>query len=215
MNRKAIVTFGVGTHAELLKIALPSYREFARRHGYDFYVLESIGRSRPAPWYKVRCLQELLKSYEIGVFFGCDMVVVDGREDIYIPGDFFYYQALVAHNTGDGHVPNTDMWMCWQPMLPWLEKVWALDKYLMHGWWEQAALLELMGYAPDIRPTYCRDTNNELYRNTYWLDHAWNVHLWDRPQPGHPRIQHATMYPDRAAIMRQWAEEAERGWMSE
>jgi hypothetical protein len=34
------------------------------------------------------------------------------------------------------------------------------------------------------------------------------------PQPTHPRIQHATMWPDRAAIMSEWAKQAE-GWINE
>lgn len=214
--RKALVTFGTGTHAELLKIARPSYQAFARRHGYDYHEAEQIGRQRPAPWYKVRCLQGLLNDgYDIAVFFGCDMVVVDGRQDFPLPGDLNWYQAMVAHNTGDGHVPNTDMWIVNQKMQPWLEKCWAQDQYIMHGWWEQAALMELMDYVPDVRPTYNRDKGNELFQHTYFLERAWNVHLWDRPQPERQFIQHATMHPDRAAVMRAWAEQAERGWMSE
>lgn len=216
--KKAIVTFGTGTHARYLEIATPSYKAFAHLHGYDFFVADQIGKARPAPWYKVRCLQELLSSgYDVAAFFGCDMVVVDGREDFELPNnyDFVFSQAMVAHNTGDGHIPNTDMWIVYKPMQRWLEKCWALDKYVMHGWWEQAALMELMSYEPDVRPTYCRDTRNELYQATYWLDNSWNVHLWDRVQPDHPRIQHATMWPDRVKIMTQWAEEAQRGWMSE
>ncbi len=122
---------------------------------------------------------------------------------------------MVAHETGDGHVPNTDMWIVYKPMLPWLDRCWALDKYTMHGWWEQAALMELMGYRPDVRPTYCRDTDNELYKATYWLDPGWNVHLWDQQIPKMPRIMHATMHKDRAVVMRQWAQQAQEGWMSE
>ena len=164
-------------------------------------------------------MQALLDEYDIAIFFGCDMVVVDGTEDFDLPPLDEWAQAMVAHNTGDGHVPNTDMWIVNQKMKPWLEKCWALDKYIMHGWWEQAALMELMGYEPDVRPTYCRDIYNELYSMTHFLDNGWNVHIWDQQLPDHyrgrARIQHATMHPDRAAVMRQWAAEAERGWMCE
>ena len=214
--KRAIVTFGTGPHAELLKIALPSYKAFAHVHGYDFFVAEEIGRKRPAPWYKVQCLMDLLDSgYDIAMFWGCDMVVTDGRDDIYPPADVPWVQAMVAHQTGDGHIPNTDMWMVNPKMRPWLDKCWALDKYIMHGWWEQAALMELMGYYPDVRPTYCRDESNELFRLTHWLERGWNVHLWDSIPAARPRIMHATMHPDRAAVMRQWATQAEEGWMSE
>ena len=115
-----------------------------------------------------------------------------------------YWQAMVRHHTDDGEVPNTDVWLCRKPMIPILEEVWGMTKWLMHGWWEQAALLELMGYtvyAP------CRELGNptDLYNKTYFLDNGWNVHKWDKPQPEHPRIQHATMYPDRVKVMWEWA----------
>ena len=213
--KKAIVTFGVGGHKKLLDIARPSFKAFAKRHGYDYFEAAQVGHQRPAAWYKVRCLIDLLKHYEHAIFFGCDLVVVDGREDFPLPANG-WIQAMVTHHTQCGDVPNDDMWICTSAMIPWLEKVWALDKYLNHGWWEQAALLELMSYDPAIEhfPTHCRDLANQLYQNTYWLSNEWNVHCWDKPQPQHVRIQHATMWPDRAAIMRTWAKEAE-GWIND
>lgn len=213
---KAIVTFGTGPHAELLSIARPSFKAFAQRHGYDYFEAEKIGNVRPAPWYKVKCLLDLLKSYDLAVFFGSDLVIVDGREDFPLDG-YDYWQAMVTHHTQCGDVPNDDMWICKQAMLPWLEGVWALgDKYMHHGWWEQAALMELMSYDPAVEhfPTHCKDITNELYQHTLWLPNEWNVHTWDKPQPTHPRIQHATMWPNRTAIMREWAQQAE-GWMNE
>jgi hypothetical protein len=213
--KRALCTFGVGTHVELLEIARPSFKAFARRHDYDYYEAAKVGHQRPAPWYKVQCLLDLLKIYDVVVFIGADLVIVDGRENIPF-GNWDWYQELVAHNTQCGLVPNDDLWVCNQRMLPWLERCWALEKYMHHGWWEQAALLELMGYDPSTEnfPTYCKDNTNELYRHTRWLVSEWNVHIWDIPQPTHPRIQHATMWPQRAAIMREWAKQAE-AWINE
>jgi hypothetical protein len=217
--RKAICTFGVGTHAELLDIARPSFRAFASRHNYDYHEAEQVGNKRPAPWYKVKCLLELLNHYDMAVFFGCDMVIVDGRADLPITNadwDWGWYQALVVHHTQCGNVPNDDMWVCNQKMIPWLERVWSLEKYMHHGWWEQAALLDLMGYdhlQVEQFPIQQADSKNELYKNTMFLPGEWNVHLWDTPQPKHPRIQHATMWPDRVAIMREWATQAE-AWIN-
>jgi hypothetical protein len=210
---KAIITFGTGAHAELLSIARPSYQAFAKRHGYDYFEADRIGHQRPPAWYKVTCLIELLKSYDVAAFFGADLVVVDGREDFPLDGD--WWQAMVVHNTKCGMVPNDDMWIVNQNMIQLLEKVWALDKYLNHGWWEQAALLDVMGYEHlqvSEFPIKVADVENELLRHTRWLDSGWNVHCWDTPQPTRQRIQHATMWPDRAAIMQKWAEKAQ-GWI--
>jgi hypothetical protein len=212
---KSLLTFGVGGHAALLDIAQPSFKAFATRHGYDYFEAKQIGHQRPPAWYKVQCLIEALKAYDVAVFIGCDLVIVDGREDL-PHDDPDWWQALVIHETPNcGSVPNDDMWVCRKPMIPYLEKIWGMTQYMNHGWWEQAALVDLMGYDPTIErfPTYCKDTENELFKHTRQLPNGWNVHCWDHPQPVHKRIQHATMWPDRAAVMKGWAQQAE-GWIN-
>ena len=186
---KAIVTFGVGTHVELLRIARASFNAFAERHGYAYIEAQQIGHKRPPAWYKVQCLLELLKSYDRVVFFGCDLVIVDGREDFPLddyPAHLPWWQAMVTHHTQCGMCQMMICGSSIKSMIPWLEKVWAMDdKYLNHGWWEQAALMDLMGYDPAIEhfPTHCKDITNELYQHTLWLPNEWNVHCWDKPQP--------------------------------
>jgi hypothetical protein len=209
---RAIVSHGIGKlHKEMLDIAWPSFKAFADRHGWDIYRCDEIGSARPAPWYKVQALLGLLESYDEVLFLGADTLIVDGREDMVVPDKA--WQALVEHHTGDGYVPNTDVWLCRKPMMPILEKVWGMTQWLMHGWWEQAALLELMGYNV-WQPTRYLGKPTELYDNTYFLDNSWNVHKWDKPQPEHPRIQHASMYPDRVSVMKEWAIKAKE-WMGE
>lgn len=210
MNTKALCTFATGTHKELLDIARPSFQAYARAHGYTYFEPEDFAPSRPPPWYKIPLLRSILSQYDEAIFIGADLVIVDGRDDVGedVPPDA--WQAMVRHATGDGDVPNDDVWLVRKPMIPILDKIWTMTQWLNHGWWEQAALLELMGYHV-IQPTHLIE-ETELYRRTHWLDSSWNVHRWDRIQPEHPRFQHATMWPDRKAIMTQWAQEAE-GWM--
>lgn len=207
---RAIVSVGAGKkHKEMLDIAFPSFKAFADLHGWDVYRCDEIGSARPAPWYKVPVILELLESYDEVLFLGADTLIVDGREDMTVPPEA--WQALVEHHTGDGCVPNTDVWLCRKPMIPVLKQIWEMEQWLMHGWWEQAALLELMGYNV-WQPTRYLGNPTELYDRTYFLDNAWNVHKWDKPQPEHPKIQHATMYPNRIEVMTGWEKEAQ-GWM--
>lgn len=209
---RAFVTFGVGPHARFLEIARPSFRAFAKRHGYDYYEPSRIDPVRPAPWYKVKAIIGLIGAgYREVLFAGADLVIVDGRRDVAedVPGDA--WQALVQHHTGDGMVPNTDFWLCRREMLPWLLKCWEMNEYLHHGWWEQAALLRLMGYS--LQPC-AKYEESDLANRTYFLDPGWNVHVWDAQRVGHARAQHATMWPDRAQIMQMWARQAEE-WINE
>jgi hypothetical protein len=101
-------------------------------------------------------------------------------------------------------VPNCAVWFVRQPMLPVLEEAWASAHRIEHGWWEQAAMMDLMGYQHHFRPAYLA-APTILYDSTHWLDHGWNVHKWDTPGAAHPRFMHATMHPDRAAVMTEWA----------
>jgi hypothetical protein len=126
------------------------------------------------------------------------------EDDCVVPAEA--WQALVTHDTHCGQVPNTDVWLVRRPMVPVLERVWSMTQYLHHGWWEQAALMDLMGY--QVGPPAKLMVQRELYVNTFPLHASWNVHLWDRPQPDVRRIEHATMHPDRVSVMRGWAEQA-------
>jgi hypothetical protein len=208
---RALATFGTGRHADLLKIALPSFCAYADRHGYDLYVADRIGTARPPSWYKVEMLHNILsKGYQAALWIDADVVIVDGRDDWPI-GDQCW-QSLVKHHTGDGEVPNHGIWYVKREMIPWLEKIWELDKFRYHGWWEQAAAMELLGYQPDARPCH-RVIASELYDHTSFLDPGWNVHVWDSHKTDHPRFQHATMQPNPEFIMRQWAQEAD-SWIN-
>jgi hypothetical protein len=141
-----------------------------------------------------------LKDYDEVLWLDSDMVIVDPSEDLDVPADA--WQALVEHHTGDGDVPNCGMWLARKPMIPVLQEVWDSVEFLNHGWWEQAAMHKLLGY--EGRPVQ-HVTETELYQHTHFLDNGWNCHLWDQPPAEHPRILHATMFPDRVAAMTEWA----------
>ncbi len=202
---RVLVTFAIGSHRELLEIALPSFRRFADLHGYDLLVAElKQPLRRPASWLKLPVLKDALTEHEEAVWLDADIVVVDPADDFPVPPSA--WQALVVHATQAGEVPNLGVWVVRRPMLAVLDRMWQMTGYIHHVWWEQAALTELMGYRgrPSrlVQPT-------ELYERTCFLDAGWNVHVWDRAKAEHERIMHATMYADRAAVMRDWAKNAE------
>jgi hypothetical protein len=200
---KALLSYAVGGHQKLLDIALPTFQEFADRHGYDLLIPEPMGSARPPSWHKIPALIAALRDYDEVLFLDADTVIVDSTDDLDVPAEA--WQALVRHATGDGDVPNCGVWFVRRPMLPVLEQQWSMTQYLKHGWWEQAAMHELLGFGNRpvtlIAPT-------RLCTRTHFLDPGWNVHKWHNPQPAHPRIMHASMHDDRAGIMREWATEA-------
>jgi hypothetical protein len=208
MNR-AIVTLATGAHQRLQAIAWPSFDAFAKRHGWDLFRANGCANARPHAWYKLLAIKQLLENYDEVLSLDADVLIVDGAEDLTAPPE--YWQAMVKHQTGDGEVPNTGVWLCCKEMIPILDKAWDKTEWLMHGWWDQAAILDLMGYHV-LQPTHLEQPT-ELYEHTYFLDSGWNVHKWDRNNGNHARIRHATMYENREAIMLDWAKEAQR-WIN-
>ena len=206
MNR-AIVTFGVGPHAEMLNVARPGFQRFADRHGYELKVAEPKPYGDlPPSWWKVPLLRAALEVYDEVLWLDADIVIVDDRDDIELRRGA--WQAMVEHRTGDGCVPNLGVWYVRRRMRTVLDQVWKMrGTYADHPWWEQAAMLDLLGYQHNPRPCGLGDST-ALYRNTQLLDAGWNVHPHDVNDIEWPRLMHATCYPDRAGQMREWAEEA-------
>lgn len=198
---RALVTFGTGPAAELLEIARPSFEEFAERHGYELRIYEPERHEFwPWPWLKVACLEDALEGYDEALWVDSDIVIADPSDDLPVGEDA--WQALAVHHTQDGEVPNTGVWFCRQPMRAVLPRLWKMQAYRNHPWWEQGALLELLGYDSWARPTIFRG-RTDLYDHTAFLGTEWNSHPWDEAE--HPRFLHATMREPRAEVMREWA----------
>lgn len=205
---KALVSFGVGPAFEqMFEIALPSFEAFAERHDYDL-LIPHVGdeqlEQRPASWWKVPALVDALRSgYDEVLWIDADAVVVDDGDDLDVPPEF--WQALVAHRTNEGEVPGAGFWLVRPPMLPVLDRVWSMTNYLRHRWWEQGALCDLLGYRGLPQFRVADSDPPELIERTYYLDHGWSVCRADQTPTERQRVMQATGWPDRVAVMREWA----------
>lgn len=209
--KRAIATFGVGKCAAMLNIARPSFRAFANKHGYDLIATTKVGLERPPAWYKLPMLQDLLADYDEVLWLDSDTVIVDGCEDVCVPSES--WQALVVQRTYEGEIPNLGIWLVRRAMLPYLQRAWELEVYIHHPWWENAAVMALMGYDPV--PPVKAGTPTELSKHTYRLNNSWNATPLDQWAVSPPRIQHiATCYTNVLETMAGWAESA-KSWMEE
>jgi hypothetical protein len=195
---KALCTFGTDGYRQLLKLTGPRMAAYAGRHGYDFVwprrgedlfeVLAEANRGRPPSWMKIALLNVLLDSHEQVLWLDADVLVCDDSQDLADELPDGAWQAMVRHHTLDGEVPNCGVWLVRPAMQPVLRQLWTMTQYNHDGWYEQAALVELLGYerAPCrlLEPT-------ELYENTRWLPLEWNSHEQNDPHP-QPRFAHAT-----------------------
>ena len=211
-SRSAIVTVALGAHEELVDIARPHLRRYAVRHSLDLHVVtDPIAPERPASWTKVLVLRELLNVYERVAVIDADTVIVNGADDITRLPTRLRPIALVAHKYDGLTIPNLGVMAVRRSFttMRMLEHVWNLTEYVDHKWWENAAMLDLLGYDVE-EPRAETRRRTLLHARIRWLDVAWNsIDLHASPAP---RIMHfpGTTHAERIARMRRAAEQAAR-----
>lgn len=192
---KAIVTYAAGAHEELLDISKVGYEAFADKHGYDFHIGSKMTDLPPA-WNKVFLLGSLLSSYDQVIWLDCDLIIVDPNEDF---PELKVSHSLVRHFEALSEVPNSGVWIITNAIKPLLEAMLNLPVFTNHGWWEQAALMTLMGYSVPAEGSNFSKTKCRCVYPTYWHKNCqfmrlpWNSHPNYRADK--PKIVHCS-YPN-------------------
>lgn len=176
VDRVALCTLGAGAHGELLDIAMPRLEEFATRHGYELVAHRRLlAPERPPSWSKVVALYELAASFERVVWVDADAVVVDPSVDLAAqlrPGRNL---GLAVHRYDGNEVPNCGVWVLrggrWARHF--LERVWSCTDLIEHRWWENAAVLRLLGYT--TTEPVARVARTAVWHRFQELDVAWNA----------------------------------------
>jgi hypothetical protein len=195
------------TFAKIACHTLPLMEEYAGRHGMQFCCGNLRGERAPS-WQKVLMIHQALQDFPAVVWIDADVVVMDPSVNIAEQLRAGTWQGLVEHDTESGKVPNCGVWVCTREMLPTLTDIWNEGKHLTHWWWEQAAILERMGYLVTDKPHATLDTPTTLYERTTFLQPTWNHHPRDARRVANSRFVHVTMYADRPAECRRLAQMA-------
>jgi hypothetical protein len=190
--RKVLCAVGTGPHAELLALSSRTFHAYADRHGYDVELRhELLAPDRPASWSKVLLVQELLRSHDVVFCIDADAAIVDPSHDIVDDLRDDALIGLVAHEYDGQRIPNCGVWVLRRDRKTsrFLAKVWRQTQYLHHKWWENAAVLELLGYR--LEPTVELVKPRRMLGRVQFLDQAWNSiamhespHPWVRHYPG-------------------------------
>lgn len=207
--KRAILTYAAGAHEELLEVALPTYQAFANRYKYDLVIGKCLTTMPPA-WNKVPLLKDALNYYDEVVWLDCDLVIVDPSEDFPALDKL---HSMVRHFEDYSEVPNSGVWRLKRSWCDYIAKdllrnIMALEVFTNHGWWEQAALLTLMGYiippeGSKFHATKCRNVQTtQWYNACQFMRLCWNSHPNYRAEK--PKIVHCS-YPNmqqRIEVMR-------------
>jgi nucleotide-diphospho-sugar transferase len=190
-RRRVLCSIGAARHAQLLEITLGTFARYSRTHGYALHVeWNDIGQGRPAAWGKIRLVQSLLQSFDEVLWIDADAAVVRFDADISREVPSGVDLALARDHHARMDLPNTGvmLWRRTSDSLRLLDAAWEQTHLIDHPYWEQAALLELMGY--DVRDLHDVQmiAPTVWHRGVHYLGDEWNATF--RTAAERPRIIH-------------------------
>jgi hypothetical protein len=176
--------------APLGDLCLESLRVYSARHGHDLRLPDAPRADRPPAWHKIEVILHLLETgYEFVLWVDADAVVV--RPEVGIHGELVDGKDLylVKHSYDHREIPNTGV--CLFRNTDWvrgfLKRAWESEHHLHHPWWENAAVIEILGYHEAFDEGRQNDLDQRLLERVQWLPVKWNS------LPGLQEAEHAVI----------------------
>lgn len=153
----ALCSAASGRHLELLDVAEPTFKRYAAEHGFDLIVdREPDSFGRPTSWHKINMLCDALGKvprYDTAIWVDADALFVRFDKNILDVTDRDRPLWMTMHKVGgaDHPLPNCGVLVAHRhdDLLAFLGNAWRKKHFIDHPWWEQAAILELLGYSID------------------------------------------------------------------
>ena len=179
--RGVICSLATGRHRELLAESAPTLAAYGQRHGWDVLLSsESPQGARPPSWAKVVLVRDLLSRYPFVFWVDADALIVDLAPDLLDAarvGDDaadIWFARHPQERDPDATVLNAGVFLARSALFTdaLLEAMWNAEEFIDHNWWENAALLNLLGYS--LQPPFEQHTVTPWNARIGSLDLAWN-----------------------------------------
>lgn len=158
---------------------------YTQTFGYDLRVnADLVATDRAASWQKIPLIRELFdEGYDFVLWVDADALFMRYDQDVQEviePGKDLY---MVCHVAPDPYVgpdatkdtPNAGVLLLrnceWTRGL--LQDLWDCEQYVDHPWWENAALLDLMGYYYPLEKGD-NQLNQEFLEHVKFIGLEWN-----------------------------------------
>jgi galactosyl transferase GMA12/MNN10 family len=204
----ALLTAFDESFREIADRTVPTMRRYADAFDLEFLSTSPESHGRPAPWSKITCIREVLRSgFDYCFWVDADAMFVRFDEnirdhlaaskDLYLcwhgPANSEAYQSVSGHfNTG------VTVWRNSSWSLDFLDEIWRQTDFIDHPWWEQAALLNLIGYRSLLGNQQVDDPDLRHVAHIQQLSVNWNVLVGHTIAPD-PIIVH---FPGRSIARR-------------
>jgi len=194
MGPSAVVcSLATGRHRDLLAESAPTLVAYAQRHGWSVVLSsEDLEPSRPASWSKITLIQDLLTKFEFVLWVDADALIVDLDRNILdeVSDDAdIWFARHPQERRDDASVFNAGIILARSSTFTTelLTAMWNSAQFIQHNWWENAALLDLLGYS--LEPPYAHVRSSHWHDRVGQLDLAWNS-VPGYCEAAHPAINH-------------------------
>jgi hypothetical protein len=171
---RALATIGTEPMEPVLAQALRTFVPYAYRFGYEIRIGSGDSQSRPASWAKVLFLQKLLTEYDEVLWLDADVVILDASVDLAASVGPDAYQAFAEWRL-DGDIGlNVGVWFlrASKRTQGFLQAVWDSTQFINHRWWENAAVLALLGHSVDGSDS---GEHSPWAKGTEFVAEEWNM----------------------------------------
>jgi hypothetical protein len=160
-------------------LAVPPMRHYALQHKMDFAEHVNVRCSRPASWSKIDlAIEKFAEGYEYIFWVDADAVICRFDEDIrrLMTTEADIYFALEEVRP-DKRRLNAGVWVLRNTPLTraFLKDVREKDIYIHHKWWEQAAIISVLGLKSMFDDAeHDEDVPSPYIGRVQWLPKRWN-----------------------------------------
>ncbi len=177
--RLCLATSYTSDYADIGSYCAMTLHLYAARWGYGVHVVTDVTLDRPPAWHRVRLIPELFdQGYEFVFWLDADALlqrfdvdilteVRDGKDLYMVAHDHPSYAISQVPNTGVMLVRNTD----WTRDL--FDRLWGMTEYENHMWWENAAMIDLLGYR-NLLGDHPFAPDAAMMARTRFLHDGWN-----------------------------------------
>ena len=167
-----------------------TFKKYAQIQGYDFENIIMPKTGRPYAWNKISILINEIKKrnfeylmwIDADAFFNNYNIDISGEieqdKEIYITKHYCevhkgsIYEntklTILRINTGVLLIKNSDH------NLKFFQKVWDNEQYINHQWWEQAAMMDVMGFKSELNGNLNDNKGNYYLEKVKFLSNDWN-----------------------------------------
>jgi hypothetical protein len=159
--------------------AAMTLRCYARRHGYAALIEDNIAIDRPPSWHCVRLIPQLFdRGFDFVMWIDADAIFsrfdVDVADLITESHDLY----MVSHEHpvhSPPLVPNMGVILARNCLFcrDLFARLWAMEQYRDHPWWENAAMIKLLGLNSLLREGEDMPADDIIARIKF-LSTAWN-----------------------------------------